>query len=74
MFAPDRRAVSYGAGYALAQDRLWQMHVFRRLGKGELSSILGPLTLDIDKDTRFWTYTAEERARLLERGGFFNQA
>jgi penicillin amidase len=66
VFAPDRRAVSYGAGYALAQDRLWQMHVFRRLGKGELSSILGPLTIDIDKDTRFWTYTAEERARRFE--------
>jgi len=66
VFAPDRRAVSYGAGYALAQDRLWQMHVFRRLGKGELSSILGPLTIDIDKDTRFWTYTADERARRFE--------
>jgi penicillin amidase len=66
VFAPDRKAVSYGAGYALAQDRLWQMHVFRHLGKGELSKILGPLTLDIDKDTRFWTYTAEERARRFE--------
>jgi penicillin amidase len=66
VFAPDRRAVSYGAGYALAQDRLWQMHVFRHLGKGELSRILGPLTIDLDKDTRFWTYTAEERARRFE--------
>jgi penicillin amidase len=66
VFAPDREAVSYGAGYALAQDRLWQLHVFRALGKGELSRILGPLTLDIDKDTRFWTYTAEERARRFE--------
>ena len=66
VFAPDRRAVSYGAGYALAQDRLWQMHVFRHLGKGELSQILGPLTIDLDKDTRFWTYTAEERARRFE--------
>lgn len=63
VFAPDRRAVSYGAGYALAQDRLWQLHVFRHLGKGELSRILGPLVLDIDQDTRFWTYTAEERVR-----------
>ena len=66
VFAPDRRAVSYGAGYALAQDRLWQMHVFRNLGKGSLSRILGPLVLEIDQDTRFWTYTAEERARRFE--------
>lgn len=66
VFAPDRRAASYGVGYALAQDRLWQMHVFRHLGKGDLSSILGPLVLDIDKDTRFWTYTADERARRFQ--------
>ena len=66
VFGPDRKAVSYGAGYALAQDRLWQMHVFRHLGRGELSKILGPLTIDIDKDTRFWTYTAEERARRFQ--------
>ena len=66
VFGPDRRSVSYGAGYALAQDRLWQMHVFRHLGKGELSRILGPLTIDLDRDTRFWTYTAEERARRFE--------
>jgi len=66
VFAPDRRTASYGAGYALAQDRLWQMHVFRHLGKGELSSILGPLTLELDQETRFWTYTADERARRFE--------
>ncbi|HYH58309.1 MAG TPA: penicillin acylase family protein [Thermoleophilaceae bacterium] len=66
VFAPDRRSVSYGAGYALAQDRLWQLHIFRHLGKGELSQILGPLVIDIDRDTRFWTYTAEERARRFE--------
>ena len=67
VFAPDREAVSYGAGYALAQDRLWQMHVFRHLGKGELSRII-PIedVVAIDKETDFWTYSAEERARRFE--------
>ncbi len=62
--------VSYGAGYALAQDRLWQMHTFRRVAKGRLSELLGIVdilgvadTVSIDKDVRFYTYTAEERAR-----------
>jgi penicillin G amidase len=62
--------VSYGAGYALAQDRLWQMHTFRMVAKGRLSELLGIVdilgvanTVDIDKDVRFFTYTAEERAR-----------
>ncbi len=61
--------VSFGAGYALAQDRLWQMHTFRMVAKGRLSELLGIVdilgvanTVDIDKDVRFFTYTAEERA------------
>jgi penicillin amidase len=65
--------VSYGAGYALAQDRLWQMHTFRRVAKGRLSELLGIVdilgvadTVSIDKDVRFYTYTAEERARKFE--------
>ena len=62
--------VSYGAGYALAQDRLWQMHTFRMIAKGRLSELLGIVdilgladTVSIDKEIRFFTYTAEERAR-----------
>lgn len=54
--------VSYGAGYALASDRLWQMHVFRLIGKGRLSELLGPVVIDIDREIRFFTYTAGERA------------
>ncbi|MGH2793168.1 MAG: penicillin acylase family protein [Actinomycetota bacterium] len=66
--------VSYGAGYALATDRLWQMHTFRMVAKGRLSELLGIVdilgvadTVSIDKDVRFYTYTAEERARKFER-------
>jgi penicillin G amidase len=65
--------VSYGAGYALAQDRLWQMHTFRMVAKGRLSELLGIVdilgiadTVSIDKDVRTYTYTAEERARKFE--------
>lgn len=58
--------VSYGAGYALAQDRLWQMHIFRMVAKGNLSRLLGPLIVESDKTVRFWTYTAEERAARFE--------
>lgn len=58
--------VSWGAGYALAQDRLWQMHVLRLLTKGNLSRLLGDLILEADQEARFWTYTADERARRFE--------
>jgi len=62
VFAPTSAGAAYGSGYALAQDRLWQMHVLRRLAKGRLSEILGPIVVELDKEVRFWTYTEEERA------------
>ena len=39
-------------GYVTAQDRLWQMDLLRRAARGQLSEILGPTTLEIDKDFR----------------------
>ena len=66
VFANSAEDAAYGVGYALAQDRMWQMHVFRRIGKGRLSEIFGPLVIEIDKTVRFFTYTAEERAARYE--------
>ena len=39
-------------GYVTAQDRLWQMDLLRRAARGQLSEVLGPATLKIDKDFR----------------------
>jgi penicillin G amidase len=39
-------------GYVIAQDRLWQMDLLRRVSRGQLSEILGPATLEIDKEYR----------------------
>ncbi len=39
-------------GYVTAQDRLWQMDVFRRNAKGELAEILGPSLVWHDKAQR----------------------
>jgi penicillin G amidase len=62
VYAASEEDASYGVGYALAQDRLWQMHVFRHIAKGRLSDILGPIVIDTDRTVRFFTYTEEERA------------
>jgi len=40
-------------GYVVAQDRLWQMDLLRRIAAGELSEILGRATLEIDREN--WT-------------------
>jgi penicillin amidase len=39
-------------GYVTAQDRLWQMDALRRYSAGELSEVLGPSTLETDRESR----------------------
>ncbi len=49
-------------GYVTAQDRLWQLDMGRRFGAGELSEILGPAFLEVDRKHRYlqFRHTAEE--------------
>jgi len=39
-------------GFAMAQDRLWQMDLMRRLGEGRLAEVFGPVALAVDKGNR----------------------
>jgi penicillin amidase len=39
-------------GYAMAQDRLWQMDGMRRTAAGELAEVAGPAALDADRQAR----------------------
>jgi penicillin amidase len=39
-------------GFVTAQDRLWQMDALRRLAAGELSEIIGPSTIELDREAR----------------------
>src|SRR3954453_14276253 len=50
----------WGAGYAMAQDRLFQMELFRRAATGRLSEILGSDYLPMDELTRTEFYTPSE--------------
>jgi len=51
-------------GYVMAQDRLWQMDLLRRIGRGQLSEIFGPAVLSVDKKFRTLGFgrTAEREA------------
>jgi len=42
----------FAQGFVLAQDRLWQMDLIRRSARGQLSEILGPATVELDKENR----------------------
>lgn len=38
-----------GLGYAMAEDRLWQLDIMHRLVWGRVAEVIGPLALDSDK-------------------------
>ena len=55
-------------GYVMAQDRLWQMDLLRRVARGQLSEILGSATVPIDKHFRVLRFgpAAERDVTLLD--------
>ena len=50
--ARDERDLFFGLGYAMAQDRLWQLDYQRRFVRGELAAILGHRLLANDRTMR----------------------
>ncbi|MDQ3729302.1 MAG: penicillin acylase family protein [Actinomycetota bacterium] len=56
----------FGVGYAVAQDRLFQLDLFRRATSGRLSEILGPGFLDDDLIARRDYYTDAEVQSMLD--------
>ncbi len=56
-------------GYVHAQDRLWQMELFRRVADGRMAEILGPDLVDTDRFLRTvgMGRAASEDERLLDR-------
>ncbi len=57
--------VFFGQGFAVAQDRLYQMETLRRAAEGRLAEVMGDSYLDFDKDMRTMYYTKEERTQLF---------
>jgi penicillin amidase len=46
------RDVFVGLGYAMAQERLWQLDYMRRLARGDLAAVLGPSAVASDRAMR----------------------
>ena len=58
--AETNRGLFAGFGYVVAEDRLWQLEVNRRAGRGRLAEILGPGFLAADRNARRLGYTEAE--------------
>jgi len=53
-------------GYAVATDRMWEMDLFRRQGRGTLSALLGPSQIENDILLRTIGYSDEELTQAFE--------
>lgn len=63
IYAANEHDLFFAQGFTHAQDRLFQMDLYRRLGLGRLSEVTGPASLPLDKFAR---YLAWPRAALVQ--------
>jgi penicillin amidase len=69
VFAEDENDAFFVQGYLHAKFRLWQMEFQTRAAAGRLSEILGPITIDYDRDKRRlgMVYAAENSLKEIEK-------
>jgi penicillin amidase len=60
IFAETNRGLFEAYGYAVAQDRLWQLELNRRAARGWLAEIFGLTTVNADRAVRITGYTDAE--------------
>ncbi|VVD76378.1 penicillin acylase family protein [Pandoraea nosoerga] len=66
VYASTTYALFYGYGYAIAQDRLFQMEMARRSTQGTVAEVLGEKFVDFDKSIRGNYWPASIRRQLAE--------
>jgi len=71
VFADDLHDVFFTQGYVTAQDRLWQMDIYRRAAEGRLAEVLGEPGLESD---RFMRTLGLGRAAQLDLSVISNEA
>ena len=52
IYAKNEEDLFFAQGYVAAQDRLWQLYMWRMEHEGRLAEILGPAAFDRDRETR----------------------
>ena len=62
IYANDVDDLFFAQGYVIAQDRLWQMEIWRRTGQGRLAEIVGPSAVERDRFARLLRYRGDMTA------------
>ena len=56
IYARNTDDLFFAQGYVIAQDRLWQMEMWRRQREGRLAEVLGPAVVERDRQARLLMY------------------
>ncbi|PYP65182.1 MAG: hypothetical protein DMD26_11935, partial [Gemmatimonadetes bacterium] len=59
IYARTAHDVLFAQGYVAAQDRLFQMEIWRRAGEGRLAEVLGPAYVTRDRLARLFKYRGD---------------
>jgi penicillin amidase len=59
IYARTTHDLFFAQGYVVAQDRLWQMEMWRRAGEGTLAEVLGPSFVERDRTARLLRYRGD---------------
>ncbi|MFL6290238.1 MAG: penicillin acylase family protein [Thermoanaerobaculia bacterium] len=62
IYAETQDDLFFAQGFVAAQDRLFQMEVWRRAGEGRLAEILGPAAVERDRVARLLRYRGDMEA------------
>lgn len=59
IYATTRHDLFLAQGYVAAQDRLWQMEMWRRSGEGRLAEVVGPSAAERDRFARLLKFRGD---------------
>ncbi|HEX4951657.1 MAG TPA: penicillin acylase family protein [Blastocatellia bacterium] len=62
IYAETQDDLFFAQGFVAAQDRLWQLDIWRRTGEGKLAEILGKDYIERDKFARLLRYRGDMKA------------
>jgi penicillin amidase len=62
IYAQDVEDLFFAQGFVAAQDRLWQMEMWRRAGEGRLAEVLGEQAIQRDTYARLMAYRGDMKA------------
>ncbi|MGE0132601.1 MAG: penicillin acylase family protein [Blastocatellales bacterium] len=62
IYAETQDDLFFAQGFVAAQDRLWQMDLWRRIGEGKLAEVLGPRAVERDRFARLIRYRGNMKA------------